>query len=233
MKVAGQAMRAIWLAVDGRTVEIIDQTRLPHELIVARLACLDDAARAIREMQVRGAPLIGATAAYGMALAVAEDPSDRGIEEAAATLAATRPTAVNLAWALTELRRALADVPRDRRAAAALARAEAIADEDVAINRALGEHGIGLIEGRFAKKAAGSRSSPIAMPAGSRRSIGAPRWRRSTAPMTRAFRSMSGSTKPGRATRAPASPPGNWVSTACRIRSLPTMPGSFDAPGRG
>src|SRR5712691_6645035 len=152
MKVAGQAMRAIWLAVDGRTVEIIDQTRLPHELIVARLACLDDAARAIREMQVRGAPLIGATAAYGMALAVAEDPSDRGIEEAAATLAATRPTAVNLAWALTELRRALADVPRDRRAAAALARAEAIADEDVAINRALGEHGIGLIEAAFREK---------------------------------------------------------------------------------
>jgi len=152
MKVAGRAMRTIWLAADGRTVEIIDQTRLPHELVIARLVRLDDAARAIREMQVRGAPLIGATAAYGMALAVAEDPSDRGIEEAAATLAATRPTAVNLAWALTELRRALADVPRDRRAAAALARAEAIADEDVAINRALGEHGIGLIEAAFREK---------------------------------------------------------------------------------
>src|SRR5216684_3453651 len=152
MKVAGRAMRTIWLAADGRTVEIIDQTRLPHELVIARLVRLDDAARAIREMQVRGAPLIGATAAYGMALAVAEDPSDRGIEEAAATLAATRPTAVNLAWALTELRRALADVPRDRRAASALARAEAIAAEDVAINRALGEHGIGLIETAFREK---------------------------------------------------------------------------------
>src|SRR5216683_3607712 len=146
MKVAGRAMRTIWLAADGRTVEIIDQTRLPHELVIARLVRLDDAARAIREMQVRGAPLIGATAAYGMALAVAEDPSDRGIEKAAATLAATRPTAVNLAWALAEMRRVLAELPPERRHAAALAKAGAIADEDVAINRALGEHGLGLIE---------------------------------------------------------------------------------------
>src|SRR5437763_12680203 len=98
MNVNGRPMRTIWLAPDGHTVEIIDQTRLPHELVIARLARLDDAARAIRDMQVRGAPLIGATAAYGMALAVAEDPSDRGLATAAATLAATRPTAVNLAW---------------------------------------------------------------------------------------------------------------------------------------
>jgi len=146
MKVAGRAMRTIWLAEDAKTVEIIDQTRLPHELVVARLACLDDAARAIREMQVRGAPLIGATAAYGMALAVAADPCDQAIEEAAATLAATRPTAVNLAWALAEMRRTLAGLPTERRFAAALARAGAIAEEDVAINRAIGEHGFGLIE---------------------------------------------------------------------------------------
>src|SRR5216683_6170355 len=111
MKVAGRAMRTIWLAADGKTIEISDQTRLPHELVIARLVRLADAARAIREMQVRGAPLIGATAAYGMALAVAEDPSDRGIEDAAATLAATRPTAVNLAWALAEMRRALTELP--------------------------------------------------------------------------------------------------------------------------
>jgi len=155
MNVTGQAMRTIWLAPDGRTVEIIDQTRLPHELVIARLACLEDAARAIREMQVRGAPLIGATAAYGMALAIAVDPSDRGIEEAALTLAATRPTAVNLAWALAEMRRALAKLPLERRAAAALARAGAIAEEDVAINRAIGEHGLGLIEAAFREK--GSR----------------------------------------------------------------------------
>src|SRR5712692_7373552 len=153
MKVAGRAMRTIWLAADRRTVEIIDQTRLPHELVIIPLARLDDAARAIRDMQVRGAPLIGATAAYGMVLAMAEDPSDRGIETAAATLAATRPTAVNLAWAVAEMRRTLAELPPERRRAAALARAGAIAEEDVAINRALGEHGLGLIETAFRAKA--------------------------------------------------------------------------------
>jgi methylthioribose-1-phosphate isomerase len=152
MNVAGRAMRTIWLAADGRTVEIIDQTRLPHELVIARLRHLDDAARAIRDMQVRGAPLIGATAAYGMALAIADDASDRAGEEAAATLAATRPTAVNLAWALSEMRHALAEQPPERRAAAAFARAGFIADEDVAICRALGDHGVGLIEAAFVAK---------------------------------------------------------------------------------
>jgi methylthioribose-1-phosphate isomerase len=145
MNVAGRAMRTIWLAADGAAVEIIDQTRLPHEFVVARLAGLADTARAIRDMQVRGAPLIGATAAYGVALAMAADPSDAALEDAARTLVATRPTAVNLAWALAEMRRALATVPSPRRHAAALARAAAIADEDVAINRAIGGHGMHLI----------------------------------------------------------------------------------------
>src|SRR5690348_6145571 len=107
MNVAGRPMRTIWRAAEGRpgkpAVEIIDQRLLPHEVVIARLATLQDAATAIRDMQVRGAPLIGATAAYGMALAVAEDPSDQAIAAAAATLAATRPTAVNLAWALAEM----------------------------------------------------------------------------------------------------------------------------------
>ena len=152
MNVAGRPMRTIWLAADGRTVEIIDQTRLPHELVVARLTRLDDAARAIRDMQVRGAPLIGATAAYGMALAMEEDASDDGIADAAEILAATRPTAVNLAWALAEMHRALADLPPERRFAAALARAGAIADEDVAINRAIGERGLALIWAAFVAK---------------------------------------------------------------------------------
>jgi methylthioribose-1-phosphate isomerase len=156
MNVGGRPMRTIWLAADGRPeatiVEIIDQTRLPHEFVIARLACLDDSARAIRDMQVRGAPLIGAAAAYGMALAVADDPSDAGIEHAAATLAATRPTAVNLGWALTEMRDVLAALPPERRFAAAVARAGAIADEDVAINRAIGEHGLGLIQAALAAK---------------------------------------------------------------------------------
>jgi len=162
MNVAGQPMRTIWLAKDGRPgeaiVEIIDQRLLPHELAILRLTRLDDAARAIRDMEVRGAPLIGATAAYGMALAMAEDPSDRGIEHAAEILAATRPTAVNLRWAIEELRRVLAGTPPERRLAAALARAGEIAEEDVAINRAIGEHGAKLIATAQAGKGA---SAPV------------------------------------------------------------------------
>ncbi|HEX2150964.1 MAG TPA: S-methyl-5-thioribose-1-phosphate isomerase [Stellaceae bacterium] len=156
MNVAGKSMRTIWLAPDTRhdcpAVEIIDQTRLPHELVIARLTRLDDAARAIRDMQVRGAPLIGAMAAYGMALAVAEDPSDNAVEHAASILHATRPTAVNLAWALAEMRRALADLPLQLRLTAALDRAAAIAEEDVAINRAIGEHGLTPIWAAFMAK---------------------------------------------------------------------------------
>ncbi len=156
MNVAGTPMRTIWLAPDTRrdrpVVEIIDQTRLPHELVIARLTRLDDAARAIRDMQVRGAPLIGATAAYGVALAVAEDPSDAMIEHAASALLATRPTAVNLAWALAEMRRALADLPSRLRLTAALDRAGAIAEEDVAINRTIGEHGLAPIWAAFVAK---------------------------------------------------------------------------------
>src|SRR5437588_13058946 len=123
MKVAGRPMRTIWLAEDGRTVEIIDQTRLPHELVVLRLASAADAARAIRDMQVRGAPLIGAAAAYGVALAMTEDASDTGLAGAIEVLAATRPTAVNLHWALADMRQRLSVLPPERRLAAALLRA--------------------------------------------------------------------------------------------------------------
>jgi methylthioribose-1-phosphate isomerase len=152
MKVAGRAMRTIWLAADGRTVEIIDQTRLPHELAIVRLGNLDQAARAIRDMQVRGAPLIGATAAYGVALAMTADPSDKGLEGAAKTLAATRPTAVNLHWAIAEMQRHLADVAPEQRFAVAIMRAGSIAEEDVSINRAIGEHGVRLIEAARRRK---------------------------------------------------------------------------------
>ncbi|HEX6442794.1 MAG TPA: S-methyl-5-thioribose-1-phosphate isomerase, partial [Stellaceae bacterium] len=145
MNVGGKPMRTIWLAADGRSVEIIDQRLLPHELVIKRLARLEDAARAIRDMEVRGAPLIGATAAYGMALAMAEDASDAQMARAGEILAATRPTAVNLRWAIEELRRVLAQIPPERRFAAALRRAGEIAEEDVAINRAMGEHGAKLI----------------------------------------------------------------------------------------
>jgi methylthioribose-1-phosphate isomerase len=152
MNVRGRAMRTIWPAADGRTVEIIDQTRLPHELVIVGLQTLDDAARAIATMQVRGAPLIGAAAAYGMALAAAEDPSDRGVESGISKLAATRPTAVNLRWALAEMKRSLSEVPETSRFAAAMARAGEIADADVAINHAIGEHGAALIADAWRRK---------------------------------------------------------------------------------
>jgi methylthioribose-1-phosphate isomerase len=152
MNVRGRPLRTIWPADDGRSVEIIDQTRLPHELVIVGLQTLDDAARAIATMQVRGAPLIGATAAYGTALAVAQDPSDRWLEVAMSKLAATRPTAVNLRWALAEMNRALSEVLESRRFAAAMARAGEIAEADVAINRAIGEHGAGLIAEAWRRK---------------------------------------------------------------------------------
>jgi methylthioribose-1-phosphate isomerase len=142
MKVNGRPMRTIWLAPDGCSVEIIDQRLLPHQLVIARLQTLDEAVRAIRDMAVRGAPLIGATAAYGVALALAADPSDDGVARAIDALAATRPTAVNLHWALDAMRQALIPLPPRRRHDTALARAAEIAEEDVAINRAIGEHGL-------------------------------------------------------------------------------------------
>jgi len=103
MKVDGKHTRSIWLEPDGWSVGVIDQTMLPHRFATVRLATLADAARAIATMQVRGAPLIGATAAYGVGLALRADASDEGLERAYATLIATRPTAINLKWALDEM----------------------------------------------------------------------------------------------------------------------------------
>jgi len=150
-------MRTIWLAPDGRTVEIIDQTKLPHELVIVGLNTLDEAARAIRTMQVRGAPLIGATAAYGVALAIADDPSDTALVAAVKALSATRPTAVNLRWALADMQGALRSIPEDSRFEIALARASEIAEADVAINRAIGGHGEGVIAKAYRRKGAGAR----------------------------------------------------------------------------
>ncbi|MFZ0778201.1 MAG: S-methyl-5-thioribose-1-phosphate isomerase, partial [Xanthobacteraceae bacterium] len=112
MKVDGKAMRSIWLEPDGWSIGAIDQTALPHRLATARLTSLDEAAHAIRAMQIRGAPLIGATAAYGMCLALRADASDEAIERAYATLIATRPTAINLRWALDEMVAAVRNRPR-------------------------------------------------------------------------------------------------------------------------
>jgi methylthioribose-1-phosphate isomerase len=152
MKVEGKPTRTIWLAEDGWAVEIIDQTRLPHDFVTCRLETLEDAARAIRAMLVRGAPLIGATAAYGLALALRVDPSEDGFDRAARTLLATRPTAVNLRWAVEELRACVTAQPPEERAAAAYARAAAICEEDVATCRAIGAHGLGLIRDAWEAK---------------------------------------------------------------------------------
>src|SRR3954462_6059065 len=111
MKVDGRHFRSIWLEPDGWSVGAIDQRRLPHEFVVARMTNSADAADAIRSMLVRGAPLIGATAAYGVALAMRADASDTALERACATLSATRPTAINLKWALDEMRRGLQPLP--------------------------------------------------------------------------------------------------------------------------
>ena len=146
MKVDGKPTRTIWLEADGWSVGIIDQTVLPHRFATLRLTTLDDAAHAIKSMQVRGAPLIGAAAAYGMCLALRADASDDSLERAYAALLATRPTAINLKWALDEMVAAVRNQPRDARVAAAYRRAAEIADEDVAINQAIGRHGLKLIE---------------------------------------------------------------------------------------
>ena len=152
MNIDGKPYRTIWLNDDGRSVEIIDQTKLPHVFATATLRSLEDAARAISTMQVRGAPLIGATAAYGVALALRSDASDEALEGACAILAATRPTAVNLRWALDEMQKTVRNQPRDRRVAAAFARAAEICDADVETNRKIGEHGLGLIGAHAEKK---------------------------------------------------------------------------------
>src|SRR5438094_25455 len=152
MKVDGKDMRTIWLEPDGWSVGIIDQTALPHQFTTVRLSSVHDVARAIATMQVRGAPLIGATAAYGVALALRADASDEALEQACAMLAATRPTAVNLKWALDEMVAVVRNRAREERLAAAYRRAAEICDEDVAINQAIGRHGLKLIEDIAARK---------------------------------------------------------------------------------
>jgi methylthioribose-1-phosphate isomerase len=155
MRIHGQMLRTIWLEADGRTVGVIDQRLLPHAFEVVQLQTLDDAARAIGTMQVRGAPLIGATAAYGFALGLNADASDAALRRIYATLLAARPTAVNLRWALDEVMAVVSNLGESARAEAAYARAAAICEEDVAINEAIGRHGRTLIESIALHKPAG------------------------------------------------------------------------------
>ena len=155
MNVGGKPYRTIWLNDDGWSVEIIDQTRLPHRFETCTLHDLSDAAHAIRSMQVRGAPLIGVTAAYGLCLALREDSSDSGIDRACESLMATRPTAVNLRWAVEEMRASLRNQPKDKLIDIAYRRAAAMADEDVEICKSIGAHGLKIIQDLAAKKPAG------------------------------------------------------------------------------
>jgi methylthioribose-1-phosphate isomerase len=145
VKVNGVAYRSIWADPGQRLTWIIDQTRLPHTFVTHALATLADAVEAIHTMRVRGAPLIGATAAYGIALAMADDPGDPNLDAACTQLAAARPTAVNLRWAIDRMQAHLGALSTAARADAAWREAANIAELDVAINRAIGEHGLALI----------------------------------------------------------------------------------------
>ena len=151
MRVGGQHLRSLWPAPGRDALFVIDQRRLPHEWVVARLADPPAVEAAIRDMAVRGAPLIGATAAYGVALQANADAGDAALDAARQRLAATRPTAVNLAWALQRMARRLRPLPVAARAAAAWAEADAIADADVATNEAIGDHGLALLRALHAR----------------------------------------------------------------------------------
>ena len=146
MKISGTHFRTIWKTESG-VVRVIDQSRLPFEFVTLELETVADAADAIRTMVVRGAPLIGATAAYGMALAARSDSSDSHLAAAARTLQATRPTAINLAWALRRMRNVLTELEPQARAEAALQEAGAICDADVEQCRSIGVHGLEIIRG--------------------------------------------------------------------------------------
>ena len=143
-------LRPLRSSNDGQFIEVIDQTRLPHELVILRLSSRDAVADAIRHMVVRGAPLIGASAAWGVALALRDDASDVGLEHSLATLAGTRPTAVNLAWALARMAARLRPMAAPERCAAACDEATRICAEDEQQNHLIGEHGLQLLRALYA-----------------------------------------------------------------------------------
>ncbi|WP_421914084.1 S-methyl-5-thioribose-1-phosphate isomerase [Mesorhizobium sp.] len=155
MNVGDRHYRTIWLSHDGRSIEIIDQRWLPHDFRIETIGTVAGIATAIRDMWVRGAPLIGVTAAYGVAMRMADDPSDEALDAVWETLHETRPTAINLRWALDEMRRFLRPLPAEKRAEAAYRRAAEIADEDVGLNRAIGANGLAIIKAIAARKQPG------------------------------------------------------------------------------
>jgi methylthioribose-1-phosphate isomerase len=155
MNYQGKRWRTIWR--EGDAVGVIDQRRLPHVFATLTLRTMEDCAEAIRNMTVRGAPLIGATAAYGVCLALGSDPGDANLARAGETLLKTRPTAVNLRWALDEMRAAVVQLPPAKRLAAAYARAEKLCDDDVAVNEAIGREGVALFRKILDRKEKGAR----------------------------------------------------------------------------
>ena len=152
MRVGGRHYRSLWAEPGRGEVHVIDQTKLPYAFETRVLDSAEAVAEAIRAMRVRGAPLIGVAAAFGMALAASRDASDAGLAKAAALLAVSRPTAVNLTWALARMQDALAPLPAKERAKAAWLEAQAIADEDAALNESIGRYGLTLIEREYAAR---------------------------------------------------------------------------------
>jgi methylthioribose-1-phosphate isomerase len=157
LNVGDRHYRTIWLNADGRSIDIIDQRWLPHEFRIVTLKTVDDVAVAIRDMWVRGAPLIGVTAAYGVAIAMGDDASNANLDAVWDMLHETRPTAINLKWALDEMRQFLRGIPEAERRTAAYVRASEIAEEDVELNRAMGRHGLEVIKQIAANKKPGER----------------------------------------------------------------------------
>ncbi|MCH7530588.1 MAG: S-methyl-5-thioribose-1-phosphate isomerase [Gemmatimonadetes bacterium] len=184
MKVGGVPYRTIFVDEDGWGVRVIDQTVLPHRFQLLRLESADDVVRAIRTMVVRGAPLIGAAAAYGVALAMRADPSDASLEDAVERLSATRPTAVNLRWALHRVGEAVRELSPEGRADAAYRAAASLSDEDVELNRAIGGHGLAVLR----ELGAGTTGRPLNIlthcNAGWLATVD---WGTATAPMYRAY----------------------------------------------
>jgi methylthioribose-1-phosphate isomerase len=156
MNYHGKHWRTIWRNADD-TVGVIDQRLLPHQFKTLHLRTVEESAEAIRNMTVRGAPLIGATAAYGVGLALRADPGDAALDRACAMLLQTRPTAVNLRWALDQMRAAVAQLPPEKRLRAAYARVAELCDEDVAVNEAIGREGLAILQKISGSKAPGSR----------------------------------------------------------------------------
>jgi methylthioribose-1-phosphate isomerase len=161
MNIDGSPWRTIWLEEGGRSIGVIDQTRLPHRFVTRSIASLDQAADAIATMVVRGAPLIGVTGAYGLMLALQADPSDAELAAAFERLNATRPTAINLRWALERVRQRVAPLPQEQRAEAARAEAAAIAEEDVAMCEAIGDHGLVLFRQIAATRPSERQGEPL------------------------------------------------------------------------